>query len=115
MTSSLPGEVSLLKVVYFLFGSQVSASAVSKPIFKINATKDKTKIYTPLCFLGEAETFYPLVLWLQSPHQKSVVVGSLIIPAQADQEVLSLDRQQGGVNLRHCPKSRQIMLVVSNW
>ena len=56
-----------------------------------------------------------LVLWLQAPHQKSVVAGSLLISAQADQEVLSLDHQKGEVNLRHFPKSRQSMLVVSDW
>ena len=30
------------------FGSPVSASAVSKPIFDIKATDDKTKISTPM-------------------------------------------------------------------
>ena len=33
---------------YFLSGSPVSASAVSKPIFDIKATDDKTKISTPM-------------------------------------------------------------------
>ena len=41
---------------------------------------------------------------MQAPCQKSVVVGSLIIPAQADQEVLSLDHKQVEVNLRYFPK-----------
>ena len=33
---------------------------------------------------------------MQEPHQKSAVVGFLIISAQEDQEVLSLDHQKGG-------------------
>ena len=45
---------------------------------------------------------------------KAVVEGSLIIPAQANQEVLSLDHQKGEVNLRHCPKPGQSMLVASD-
>ena len=38
------------------------------------------------------------------PHQKSVVMGLLLIPAQADQEVLSLDHQQGGSEFETFPK-----------
>ena len=48
-------------------------------------------------------------------QKKAAVVGSLLIPEQADQEVLSLDHQQGEVNLRYFPKSIHIMLVVSDW
>ena len=50
---------------------------------------------------------------MQTPYQKAVVVGFLLFPAQVDQEVLSLDHQQGGLGscLRHCPKIIQIMLV----
>ena len=47
-TSSLSCECSLLKVRSFLFGSTVSASTVSKPIFDINVTEDNTKNYTPM-------------------------------------------------------------------
>ena len=42
------------------------------------------------------------------------MVGSLIIPEQADQYVLSLDHQKGGMNLQHFQKSRQSMLVMSD-
>ena len=38
VTSSLSGEISYFKAGYFSFGSPVSASAVSKPIFDIRAT-----------------------------------------------------------------------------
>ena len=48
LTSSLPGESYLLKVGSFSFGSPVSASAVSKPIFEIKSTEDKTNISTPM-------------------------------------------------------------------
>ena len=48
-------------------------------------------------------------------HQKVAVVGSLIIPEQADPEVLILDHQNGEVNFRHCLKSIQSMLVLSGW
>ena len=71
-------------------------------------------IFMHLYFLDQTKTYYPLVLWMQAPRQKSVEVGSLLILEQAYQEVLSLDYKQGEVNLRHCPKSGQIMLVVSD-
>ena len=64
---------------------------------------------------GSGITSCPLVLWLQAPLQKSVVVGSLIIPAQANNEVLSLDNQQEEVNFKNFQKSRLRMLVVSDW
>ena len=38
----------MLKVVYFLSGSPVSASTISMPIFDITATEDKTNISTPI-------------------------------------------------------------------
>ena len=38
----------MLKVGYFLFGSPVSASAVSKPVFAIMATEGKSNISTPI-------------------------------------------------------------------
>ena len=43
---------------------------------------------------------YPLVIWMQAPYQKLVVVVLLIITAQADQEVLSLDHQYRGLGLQ---------------
>ena len=101
-------------MVSFSFGSPLSASAVSKPIFYIKATEDKAK-FLHLYFLDQEKMSYPLVLWLQGPHQKPVVLSSLIIIAQADQKVLSLYHQKGEVNSRHCPKSRHSMLVVSYW
>ena len=74
VTSSLLGEGSSLKVGSFSFGSPVSASAVSKPIFVIKANEHKTKICTPM-ISGSVKKSYPFVLWLQAPHQKSVLVG----------------------------------------
>ena len=50
MTSLLSGEGYLLKVGSFLFGSPVSAFAVSKPIFEIKSTEDKNNIYTPMFY-----------------------------------------------------------------
>ena len=46
--SSLIGEVYLLKVGFFSFGSPLSDSAVSKPISDIKATKDNTNISTDI-------------------------------------------------------------------
>ena len=94
MTSSLSGEGSLLKVLYFSFGLSVIASAISKPIFEIKDTEYKTNISTPM-LSGSGKTSHPLVLWIQAPGQKEAVVGLLIIPSQADQEVLSLDHKNG--------------------
>ena len=68
VTSSLSGEGYSFKVGYFSFGSPVIASAVNKPIFEIKATEDKNNIYTP-ALSGSVKTSYPLVLWLQAPHQ----------------------------------------------
>ena len=51
VTSSLSGEVSLLKIRSFLFGISVIASASIKPIFEINNTEDKTKISTPMLYV----------------------------------------------------------------
>ena len=51
---------------------------------------------------------------MQAPHQKAAVVGLVVITEQEDQEVLSLDNQKGEVNLIHCQKLRQSMLVVSD-
>ena len=48
LNSSLSGEGYSLKVGSFSFGSPVSTSAVSKPIFYIKATEDKTKIPAPM-------------------------------------------------------------------
>ena len=52
MTSSLSGEGSLSKVGSFLFGSPVSVSAVSKPIFEIIATEYNTNIPTPMLYVS---------------------------------------------------------------
>ena len=60
----------------------MSASDFSKPIFDIKATEDKTNISTSM-LSRSIKIVFPLVIWMQAPFQKSVVVGSLIIPAQA--------------------------------
>ena len=57
-TSSLSGEGYLLKVGSFSFGSPVSASAVSKPIFEINATEDKTNFYTTTFYGSDKKIIY---------------------------------------------------------
>ena len=64
---------------------------------------------------GSGKMSYPLFLWIQEPRQKSLVVCYIHIPAQADKEVLSWDNKKGEVSLSHFPKSRQIMLAVSDW
>ena len=48
VTLSLLSEGYSLKVGSLTFGSPVSASAVSNPIFEINSTEDKTKMFTPM-------------------------------------------------------------------
>ena len=55
--SLLSGEVSFLKVGSFSFGSPVSDSTVSKPIFYIKATEDNTNISTPMLYLSGMEIF----------------------------------------------------------
>ena len=44
--------------------------------------------------MDKAKTLY-LFIWMQAPRQKAVVAGSLLIPEQVYQEVLSLYHQQG--------------------
>ena len=79
-TSSLSGEGYSLKLGSFSSGLPVIDSDVSKPIFEIKATEYKNNIPTPM-LSGSGKTPYLLVPWLQAPHQKSAVVGLLIIPA----------------------------------
>ena len=114
MTSSLSGESYSSKVGSFSLGQPVNAFAVSNTIFEIKANKEKTNIST-FMLSGSNKKLYPLVFWLQAPHQKTAVAGLLIITTQVDQEVISFDHQKGEVNLIHCPKSRQGISVVSNW
>ena len=78
----------MLRVGSFSFGSPVSASTDSKTIFEINTTDENNNISTTM-FSGSGKKSYTLVLWMQAPRQKAAVVGSLLIPAQADQELLS--------------------------
>ena len=59
------------------------ASAVINPIFEIKATDDNNNIFMTM-LSGSGKTPYPLVLWMQAPHQKSAVVVLLLIIAQAD-------------------------------
>ena len=62
------------KVGSFSLGSPVSDTPVSKPIFDIKATEDKTKIST-IMLSGSGKISYPLVFWLQALIQKEAVVG----------------------------------------
>ena len=48
VTSLFSDNISSFKVGSLSFGSLVSASAVSKPIFEIKTTEENTKITTPL-------------------------------------------------------------------
>ena len=57
-TTSLSGEGYLLKVGSFSFGSPVSASTVSKPIFEIKATEDKANIPTPMLYVSGKNVLY---------------------------------------------------------
>ena len=85
----------------------MSASPISKSIFEIKATEDKTNIYTPMFSVSGKN-----VVSFGSLAASLVVL--LLIPAQADHEVLSLNHHKGEVNLRHIPKSKQNMLMVSD-
>ena len=87
------------------------ASAVSKPIFDMKATEDKTNISTPM-FSGSGGNFISFGSLAVAPHQKGLVVSSQIITSQADQEVLGLDHKQGGVSFYTLPKTILIMLVM---
>ena len=67
MTSLLSGDVSSLKVGYSSFGSLVSDSTVSKPIFEIEATEEKKKVHSlkrvwdkEILYLKEYSSLYPL-------------------------------------------------------
>ena len=59
---------------YLSFGSPVSSSAGSNPIFEIKSTEEKTNISTPM-FSVSGKISYPLVLWMQAPCQKEEVLG----------------------------------------
>ena len=68
--SSLSGEGSLLKLCSFSFSSPVSASAISKPIFEINTTKDKNNIPAPM-FSGSGKNFLSFGYLAASASPKS--------------------------------------------
>ena len=84
MASSLSGEGSYFNVGSFYFGSPVSASAVSKPIFEIKVTEDKINISTPM-LSRSVKNILSLVSMAASALPKKAVVWSLLIPEQADQ------------------------------
>ena len=73
----------------------MSTYSVSKTIFEIKVTEDKSNISTPM-LSGSGKNPYTLVLWLKAPRQKVAVVVSFLIPAQVYQEVLIFYHQQGG-------------------
>ena len=81
----------------------MNESAVSKPIFYIKATEEKTKVSTPM-FSVSGKISYPLVIWLQASHHKAAVVDFLPIPAQIYQEVLSLGHKKWGSEFDTLPK-----------
>ena len=97
-TPLLSCDGSSLKVVYFLFGLPVSASVILSQYLISRSLKTRTR-FLLICFVGQGETSYPLVIWLQAPRQKSVVVVFLFILAQADWEVSSFNCEKGEVNL----------------
>ena len=90
------------------------ASSVRNPIFEIDAIEYKTNTSSPM-FSVSGKKFLSFGSLAARASPKASVVGFLLIQVQADQEFLSLDHQKGEVNLRHFPKSRQGMLVVSDW
>ena len=54
------------------FGSSASASALSKPIFEINSTEDKTKISTPMVSgSGKNVVFFGSLVGRTSPKSSS--------------------------------------------
>ena len=92
-----------MNVGSFSFGSPVSASDVNKPIFEIKATEDNTNISTPM-LSGSGKKVVSFGSMALNASPKISGGGLLIISAQGDQKVLSLDHQKGEMNLRHCPK-----------
>ena len=90
------------------------ASALSRTIFEIKATGEKTNISTPmlsgsgkntLSFVSLDASAFPKIsgCWFAA-YSSTNVSGSL-----------NLDHQRGEVNLRQFLKSRHSMLVVSEW
>ena len=89
------------------------ASAFSKPIFEIKATGEKTNIST-LMLSGSGKNFLSFCFLDASTFPKSIGGGFAAYSSTSGSGGLSLDHQREEVNLRHFPKSRQSMLVVSD-
>ena len=97
---------------YFLFGSLLSASSVSKLIFLIKANKDNTKISTPI-FSGSGKNVVFFGSMAASASPKSSSSGIATYSRTSVSGGFKFGSTKGGSELRHCSKSRQIMLVVS--
>ena len=89
-------------------------SALSKTIFEIKATGENTNIYTPM-LSGSGKNVLSFVSLVTSASPKSSGGGFAAYSSTGGSGGLNLDHQRGEVNLRHFPKSRQSMLVVSDW
>ena len=90
------------------------SSALSKTIFEIKATEDKTNISTPM-LSGSGKNAVSFGSLDASSSQKISGGGFAAYSSTGGSGGLNLDHQRGEVNLRHVPKSRQSMLVVSDW
>ena len=112
--SSLSDEGSLLKVGSFSFCSTVSAYYVSKPMFDIKATEDKTNISTPM-LSGSGKNILSYGSMAESASPKISGGGFASYSSTRVPGGFNFVSSKGGVNLRHCPKSIPSMLVVSYW
>ena len=92
----------------------MSASAFIKLIFDITATEEKNKISTPM-LSGSGKNILSFVSLDASAFPKISGGWFAAYSSTNGSGGLNLDHQRGEVNLRHFPKSRQSMLVVSEW
>ena len=90
------------------------ASSLSRTIFEIKATVEKTKISTPM-LSGSGKNILSFVSLDASAFPKISGGWFAAYYSTNGSGGLNLDHQRGEVNLRHFPKSRQSMLVVSEW
>ena len=103
MTSSLSGEVYLLKSGLFSIGSPVSASAVSDPIFEIKATEYKTNIST-LMLSGSVKNFVSFGSLAASTSPKISSDSFSAYYSTRGSGGFKFGSQKGELNLRYCPK-----------
>ena len=100
----------MLELGSFSFGSPLSSSAVSKPIFDIQATEDNTNISTPM-FSGSGKNVVSFGYLAANTSPKIGCGGFAAYSRTSISGGFKFGSSKGGSEV----ETRQIMLVVRDW